>query len=498
MASAEPDLFTAEEWREDLHQLERTIVQVHPNPFANIEEASFDQLVKSLDKEIGSLSDKEIVVRLAEIVGSIQDGHTRLSFPREHPEIGLEFGHAGTPLSNSPNLSFKQLPLAFEEFDDGIFVVGATRKFGNYIGSKLLSVDKTSSADAMRIVQRITFSENAQLQILMGADRLSLPEALMALGIVSDQNQITLVLKDAMGRKSTAIVEPLPQGKIDWIDAFTGQEKPLREQNPEKKFWYQYLPQSGILFAQIDEITDTEIKLAKFATEIVKEAERLDAKLVIDLRSNFGGSGDLNRTLELAIVQSKELNQYGRTFVITGRRTFSAAQFLVNFFDKYTRALFVGEPTGARPDHYGDSKKTRLENSGLTLRVSSLHWSSFKANDERSATDPDIHGPWNAEAYFSGRDPSLELIAGFQGSFESLLETAYRTNDEEKLERYLTDAILAPDSFDEDLSGFHVRLIGELIDEDNLESAKMVLEYGLYLHSDDEELLQLSKKLNPD
>jgi len=37
------------------------------------------------------------LVRLAALVALVDDGHTRLSIPREHPEIGLYFypDHAG-------------------------------------------------------------------------------------------------------------------------------------------------------------------------------------------------------------------------------------------------------------------------------------------------------------------------------------------------------------------------------------------------------------------
>ncbi len=64
----------------------------------------------------------------------------------------------------------------------------------------------------------------------------------------------------------------------------------------------------------------------------------------------------MNKTLVMALIQSEELNQYGRTFVLTGIRTFSAAQFLVSNLEQYTRALFVGEPTSSHPDHIGIQK----------------------------------------------------------------------------------------------------------------------------------------------
>lgn len=497
-ADAEPQAYSPSQWREDLRQLEAAIVDGHPNPFDRGDEVRFKALVEDLDKEIDKLSDKEIVVRMAEIVGTIKDGHTRLSFPREHPEIGLEFGHSGTPLANKPELSFRQLPVAFEQFEDGIFIVGASDQFRAFIGSKLLDIEGVNSQDVMDEVQRITFAENEQLKKLMGADRLSMPEALAALGIAKNSDRVSLTLQKPEGQEFRLSLEPLSKGEVQWFTAFSEQDVPLRNQNPDELLWYRYMPTENIVFAQIDQITDTEIKLAQFVTEIVAEAERYDAKLVIDLRSNFGGSGDLNRTLKLALVQSDELNRYGKTFALIGRRTFSAAQSLVNFLDEYTRVIFVGEPTGARPDHYGDSKKTRLENSGLTLRVSSLHWSSFNSNDDRPSTGPDAYTPWTSKMYFAGRDPAMEQIISFNEDFNSLLKSAYRANDREKIARYLTDAILAPDTFGNDLSEIHLKISQEFLSEGKIELAGLVLQYGLFLHPKNTKLQAAFKALKPD
>lgn len=113
--------------------------------------------------EVPKLSDKEVIVRLAALVALIDDGHTRLSIPREHPEIGLEFGHTKTPGPAHEALEFRQLPLAFEKFDDGIYVTAAREDLVDLIGYRLEAIDDTSAADALAAVQAITFAENAQL-----------------------------------------------------------------------------------------------------------------------------------------------------------------------------------------------------------------------------------------------------------------------------------------------------------------------------------------------
>ena len=68
--------------------------------------------------------------------------------------------------------------------------------------------------------------------------------------------------------------------------------------------------------------------------------------LIIDVRNSFGGSGEFNRTLVTSIIRNESLNRHDRTFVLIGRRTFSAAQLLVNELEQYTRVSVVRRGLG--------------------------------------------------------------------------------------------------------------------------------------------------------
>ena len=162
---------------------------------------------------------------------------------------------------------------------------------------------------------------------------------------------------------------------------------------------------------------------------------------------------------------------------------------LTNMLEKYTRVLFVGEPTGARPVHYGDARKTRLKNSGLTLRVSSLHWSSQHGNDEREANNPDLPAPWTSQAFFAGRDPALEMVfTSGPHSFKSLTRAAIQRDDHYQIARYMTHAILSPDTHGDDLSKIYLALGKEFVEEGALDFASFAFRYGLYLYPDDADL----------
>ena len=83
---------------------------------------------------------------------------------------------------------------------------------------------------------------------------------------------------------------------------------------------------------------------------------------------------------------------------------------LLNGFEEFTYAMFVGEKGGSSPTHFGDSKKINLENSGITLRVSKLYWPSWLSGEFRDANNPHIDAGPTSEAFYAGRDPALEAI----------------------------------------------------------------------------------------
>lgn len=481
-------------WRADISEAAATIREYHPRPFRTVSAEDFDLSLDALLRDVPNLTDKEIVVRLAALVALIDDGHTRLSIPRQHPAIGLEFGHTPTAAPEFEELAFRQLPVAFEKFEDGVFVVAASTEHTELIGLEVTAVNGMPVDDALAAVQTITFAENSQLEALMGVDRLTLPDALMALGIGESAESVTL----DFGNGSNFTLKPLPGSPYEWVTSFDNKPSPLRLENPDEKFWAQHIADGNFVYMQMDEITDGDIPLAEFVARTLAMAEENDAKLVIDIRNNFGGSGGLNKTLVMSLIQSEELNQYNRTFVLTGRRTFSAAQMLVNELEQYTRVSLVGEPTGSRPDHFGDPKKVRLEHSGLTLRVSRLHWSSYSAFDDREASYPDFPVVWTSSDYFSRGDPALELAVSLQDiSLESLLRSALARKDLHQVGRYTLDSKRSPGTYKTDFSDLLLTLGNDALASGDTDIASFAYQVGLYFYPQHAELRLALESLEP-
>ena len=135
-------------------------------------------------------------------------------------------------------------------------------------------------------------------------------------------------------------------------------------------------------------------------------------RLVLDLRLNRGGNGELNRPILVGLIQARKVNQRGRLFTIIGRGTWSAAQFLVNELARYTETIFVGEPTGGKVNSFGDSQKITLPNSGITVRVSTLWWQQDE-RDKRPWIAPQIAADLTLEDYRTNVDPALQAALAY-------------------------------------------------------------------------------------
>jgi hypothetical protein len=74
----------------------------------------------------------------------------------------------------------------------------------------------------------------------------------------------------------------------------------------------------------------------------------------------------------------------------------------------WTRAVFLGEPTGSSPNAIGEHTVVPLPYSGLMLSISSRYHQQSYPGDERAWIAPDVPVAMTSADYFAGRDPVLE------------------------------------------------------------------------------------------
>ena len=436
------------QWSEDLAQLSSAVKEIHFKPFQVLPEAEFDDAVERLNRRIPALSDAEIVVEMAKIVAALHDGHTRLQIPRLYPELALaaELGHSGTAPPRVDSLKFGQSPARFGLFDDGLFVIDAAPEYRELIGQAVRFFDATPADDAIERVKTVSYFENDSRARLMAPDRLALPEVTRQLGITLASDIVELTTVDRAGKITKSRLKTLEVPGQNFIGGLPS-PPPLWLQNTDTSHWYMLLKDRDAIYVQVNRFVENpEVPYSEFVAETITAAHKAGvSRFIIDLRHNFGGSG-AGVTPFVTGLGNSEFNTYGRLFILMGRTTFSAAQQFLGDFEEFTDAIFVGEPSGGKPSHFGDSKRVVLANSGLTLRVSTIFWHSWLADDFRDAINPDIPAPLTSDDWFHGRDPALDAALQYQAApgLAARIDAQFRLGNSQNAvllyQRYMSDA----------------------------------------------------------
>jgi tetratricopeptide (TPR) repeat protein len=407
-ASRRPPPLTPAEvarWRADLRFLAAEMPKRHRNLFHTLTREEFDRAVRRLDARIPALRRHEIILELGRLAARVGDGHTNVA-PARDSAIG-----------------FHALPVRLYFFADGLRIRAADSAHAGLVGARVVRLGRATAEEAMAAVRPLIGRDNEMGVRFAAPYLLVMPEVLHGLGLIDGLDRVPLVL-ERDGRREDVVLAPAGLTPLmardtdrswellpGWVDARGAPDGwPLWLRQPGNKFWFAYLAPARALYVQFNEVGNKpDQTVAKFADSLFAFARaRPVDRLVLDLRLNGGGNGALNRPLVLGLIRADSLRGRGHLFVLIGRRTFSAAQFLVSDLERWTDALFVGEPTASRGNHYGDSYRIRLPNSGVTVRVSTLYWQFSDPRDLRPWTPPEVATELTFDDYRRNRDPALE------------------------------------------------------------------------------------------
>ena len=115
-----------------------------------------------------------------------------------------------------------------------------------------------------------------------------------------------------------------------------------------------------------------------FTAEFLKvvDAYAVD-RFVIDVRNNPGGDSSLIQPLLNGLQQRFIAGQFGsaRLFVLIGRDTISSSLLNALQLKAAPFTTLVGEPTGGKPNHYGNTGALTLPRSGLRISYSTRFFS---------------------------------------------------------------------------------------------------------------------------
>ncbi len=415
---------SAEQWREDLRFLANEMPKRHKNLFHTVTREQFGAAIKQLDAKIPALTQNQIAMEFAKIVSMIGDGHTGLWLPAR------------------PEMKFHALPIKLYLFKEGLFIRAAAPEYANIVGGKVLNIGNVTAEKALEVVSEYVPKEN-----IMGAKDaapmyLTSPEILQALGFIKDAEKVELQIEKE-GKQFRTQIKPAGlfpammgiEARKGWIDARDGAKNPtpLWLKNQGNEFWFEYVPESKILYVQFNQVLDKRDETVESFFGRVGEAldkNEVD-KFVLDLRLNGGGNNGLVPPIVRTIIKADKIDKKGKLFVIIGRQTFSAAQNLTNEIEKYTKVTFVGEPTASHVNMYGDARPVFLPNSKLRVNISSLWHQNMIELDRRQWTTPELSAPPAFADYSNNVDTAMKAIVEYksQKSLTGILEEILQTNN---------------------------------------------------------------------
>ena len=380
----------------DLDTLYQTLIRNHPKLIGGKAREQFDSSYKSIRSNYSALTRNQRIFGMTKLVASMHDGHS---------DMAIRYDTA---------YHFHELPIKLYVFEDGIFIIKAAEPYGKYAGMKVLKIGSLPIDSIEKRILPLIHGENGSAAKDILPSRLIIMELLQYVGAISSTEVVPFLVEDSQKKKHTVLLKPATStGNPDWVSARnTKNPPPLYLKNPDTKYWFTYIDSLQLFYFQFNVVQDMEdIPFDKFIEKMFKEIDSLPVrKMVIDIRRNNGGDNTLNKPLIHALIRCDKVNQKGKLFVIIGRNTFSAAVNLTANLESETNAIFVGEPTAAGPNHYGETTVLHLPASKLLVLYSSQYWQGSSPKDKRTSIEPSIPINIISSEFRNNQDPCLKAI----------------------------------------------------------------------------------------
>jgi hypothetical protein len=400
----DPDLTGDERWRFDADFLVREIERRAPQR-APAQRELLGESRARLAESLADLTDAQVVVEFMRWVAGLHDGHGSVEVVDEMSALAAS------------------LPLQFQLFGDGVCVTAASPNHVALLGARVVAYGDCPVGQVLNSIDPLVSRDNVYGAAEQAMQVMRRTAVLHALGITDapDGAELELEFPDRTQRRLAvpAVRQawqrrnqvPAPEGWTAYHTTLPG-VPPLYLRDCARPHWFEYLPGNDLLYCQFNSVSDgPRESLAEFVHRLFAFMDaNAVRRLVIDLRWNSGGNLMLVRPLVHGLIMRPGLNRPGGLFVITGPRTFSAAQHTCSVIEANTHAVFVGQPTGSRPNFVGERTPFRLPCSGLRVNVSDTYWQNGWPHDRRTSIAPELCVAPTIAAYRANRDLALEAV----------------------------------------------------------------------------------------
>ncbi len=371
-------------WDEDICFFATELESGHPDLFFQISKEEFEDAIATLRASSVTLDSDMIVFELFKILTRIGDSHTSLVLNQSH----------------------RRYPFLVEELEDGLVITGISQEQKEYNGRLIESINGILIIDILNGLREVIPHQNNSDFKRQISSYLNL--ALVLEGFDYSESGEPLRLKLVSGEELNLNRK---QGKIIGLEESIQLPKYLRTK--DVNYRYAYMDAENMIYIQYN--AAKEISNYSFTTFTSQIKESIDKnqdifKVVIDLRLNGGGNSAIAKPLiDLVhdyIREGRFMNN--EVFVIIGRKTFSSALLnAIEMKEKFS-PVFVGEPTGGKPNSFGELSRFVLPQSRIVIYHSTKFFKIVESDP--SSLFPDVNIIYTSDDLLGGIDPALDYI----------------------------------------------------------------------------------------
>lgn len=390
-AFASSDDGRVDRWRADLTFLANELPKRHVNLFFKLGEEEWRDGIAKIDGELSELPDYDVVIAMTKLVASVGDGHT-----------SVQIGTMRRPL-----------PIEVAWFADGIHVIAAPKQHEAALGGRVVKVGDVAIDEAYRRLCELVSHENDAWPRVIVPQYFAYGTLLHAQALSDDPEHARFTVQIADGKQLELALAVAPANPAA-LARLEPDAKPLWLARRSEPYWFTWIEASRTLFFQYNECADdAKHPMKQFAQELFAEFDaRKPERLLIDLRHNSGGNSRVLDPVLNEISARGAALAHGHLFAAIGASTFSSG--LLNAFQLCSNfgAILLGEPTGGKPNCYGEIKYLELPNSKIQISYSTKHFHIME-NDPPSLM-PDVEAPLKFADFKIGRDPVIEAMLAWK------------------------------------------------------------------------------------
>jgi hypothetical protein len=342
----------------------------------SVKKRQFINYIETAKKDLKGMTPARFELVVARAIAIADNGHTNVS------PIGI-----GTRVNH--------FPIRTGPFEDGEFVIQATKENADLLGAEILEVESHS-------IKSVT---DSFVPFFGGIERRSRffthlfimsPDLLNAQGFSksSTETELTFRLADStIVKRTLSGIKPVmgkrepfgrevmdyrvPKGdQNSWVHLMQDYEQPPYLKDPDKPYLYEFLEKEKGAYVKINYNMDMgEYSLAVWLEFVAQDLKsRKPNFAIIDLRFNGGGT---DATASFSKELPNLVQNNAPIYILVSRETFSAAIAAAAQFKKYggSRTIILGSEVGDRLRFVANGGTVfTLPNSKINIRV----WSAYE------------------------------------------------------------------------------------------------------------------------